>query len=322
VKAFALKNRYRNIFQPSFMKLLFSFLLLMVLSCHLGAQDNAATNDLSATNSPSVAPIKNLHGFEGIDVWKDIEYANVKGHSLKLDIYIPEKGARPLPLIVYIHGGAWMAGDKSGGLANSVLQHGFALACVEYRFSQVAIFPAQIQDCKTAVRWLRTHATDYGYNPDKIGAWGDSAGGHLVTMLGVTPNHPELEGDDEGNPGVSSQVQAVCDFYGPSNLLVLDPHAAGDAVPKLLGGEPNQFQEKAKKASPFFYVTSDACPFLIEQGDKDPLVPLQQSIDLNDALQKAGVESTLYVVKGGGHGFNDPTAFENVIKFFTHHLKN
>lgn len=297
--------------------------LLLILSLSLlWAQDTTTTNSLSATNSPSVAPVKNLPGFEGIDAWKDIEYANVKGHSLKLDIYIPEKSPRPLPLIVYIHGGAWMALDKNEGLANRVLQHGFALACVEYRFSQVAVFPAQIQDCKTAVRWLRTHAADYGYNPDKIGAWGDSAGGHLVALLGVTANNHELEGAEEGSPGVSSQVQAVCDFYGPSNLLVLDPHAADSAIPKLLGVQPSQNEEKAKKASPLFYVTSDACPFLIEHGDKDPLVPMQQSIDLNDALQKAGVESTLYLVKGGGHGFGDPVAYDNVIKFFTHHLKN
>jgi acetyl esterase/lipase len=304
------------------MKLLASLLLLGLFSNQLGAQDNAATNGLSATDSTSVAPpLKSPPGFNGIDVWKDIEYANVKGHSLKLDIYIPEKGSRPLPLVVYIHGGGWMAGDKTEGLANSVLQHGFALACVEYRFSQVTIFPAQIEDCKAAVRWLRAHASDYGYNPDKIGAWGDSAGGHLVSMLGVTSKHPELEGD-EGNPEVSSQVQAVCDFYGPSNLLLMDPRIADSAVPKLLGGPIDQNQEKARKASPLFYVTSDACPFLIVHGDKDPIVPIQQSIDLNDTLQKAGVESTLYIVKGGGHGFGDPNAYESVIKFFTHYLKN
>ena len=261
---------------------------------------------------------------DGVDVWKDVEYANVKGHSLKLDLYVPENAPRPVPLIIDIHGGGWMALDKNEMVARGALQQGFAVASIDYRLSQEAIFPAQIQDSKAAVRWLRAHAAEYGLNPDKIGAWGDSAGGHLVALLGLTANHPEFEGD-EGNPTISSQVQAVCDFYGPSDFLSIDQRAADTladaALPKLLGGLIENNLAKARQASPISYVTTNACPFLIVHGDKDPLVPLQQSVELNAALQKAGATSQLYIVKGGGHGFNSPEAFANVIAFFDKYLK-
>jgi acetyl esterase/lipase len=270
------------------------------------------------------APQKGLQGFEGINVWKDVEYANVDGHSLKLDIYIPENATAPVPLIVDVHGGGWMADDKTEMVARGILEHGFAVAGIDYRLSGVAIFPAQIYDCKAAVRWLRAHAAAYGLNPDKIGAWGDSAGGHLVALLGLTADHPELEGA-EGNTNISSRVQAVCDFYGPTDLWTTDHHladtVADNAVPRLIGGLIEQNVEKARLASPLNYVSSNACPFLIVHGDKDPIVPLEQSIALNDALQKVGVPTQLYVVKGGGHGFGDPQAYEQALTFFNHWLK-
>jgi acetyl esterase/lipase len=157
-------------------------------------------------------------------------------------------------------------------------------------------------------------------NPDEIGVWGDSAGGHLAALMGTTMDDPSLEGD-EGNSGVSSRVQAVCDFYGPSNMLTMDQHVADDAVPRLLGGPADENVEKARQASPLFHVTAKAAPFLIEHGDLDNIVPLQQSADLNDALKKAGVDSSLYVVKGGKHGFGDPQAYEAVAEFFNKRLK-
>ncbi|MGC9941694.1 MAG: GDSL-type esterase/lipase family protein [Verrucomicrobiota bacterium] len=270
------------------------------------------------------APQRHLPGLEGINVWKDIEYANVDGHSLKLDLYVPANVPAPVPLIVDVHGGGWMSLDKNEMIARGMIQHGFAVASIDYRLSEVAIFPAQIYDCKAAVRWLRAHAGEYGYNPDKIGAWGDSAGGHLVSLLGLTADHPELEGS-EGNPNISSRVQAVCDFYGPSDLWTTDHHladaVANNAVPRLLGGLIEHNLDKARRASPLFYVSSNACPFLIEHGDHDPLVPLEQSIALNAALLNAGVPSQLYVVKGGGHGFGEPHAYELVLAFFNQYLK-
>jgi acetyl esterase/lipase len=261
---------------------------------------------------------------QGVDVWKDVEYAKVDGYSLKLDLYVPENVAAPVPLIVDVHGGGWMAVDKTEMIARGIIPHGFAVASIDYRLSGQAIFPAQIYDCKAAVRWLRAHATAYRLNPDKIGAWGDSAGGHLVALLGLTADHPELEGD-EGNLNFSSRVQAVCDFYGPTDLWTTDHHladtVADNAVPRLIGGLIEQNVEKARLASPLNYVSSNACPFLIEHGDKDPIVPLEQSIALNDALQKVGVPTQLYVVKGGGHGFGDPQAYALALAFFNHYLK-
>lgn len=284
---------------------------------------NILEKDYSAGITSS-EPLKHLPGLEGINVWKDVEYANVDGHSLKLDLYVPENLSAPVPLVIDVHGGGWMAVDKSELIARSLIGHDFAVASIDYRLSGVAIFPAQIYDCKAAVRWLRAHAAEYGYNPDKIGAWGDSAGGHLVSLLGLTANNPALEGN-EGNTNVSSRVQAVCDFYGPSDLWSTDHHladtVADNAVPRLLGGLIEQNEDKARAASPLFYVSSNACPFLIVHGDKDPIVPLEQSIALNDALQKAGVPTQLYIVKGGGHGFGDPHAYELAAAFFKQYLQ-
>ena len=270
--------------------------------------------------APFQPPLKSPPGFNGIDVWKNVVYTRVKNHSLKLDIYIPQEAPRPVPLVIYIHGGGWSALDKTEGFANFLLSHGFAVASIDYRFSQEEIFPAQLDDCKAAVRWLRAHAADYGYGADKIGAIGDSAGGHLVSMLGVTGNDPKWEGT-EGNPGVSSSVQAVADYFGPSNLLTMNPTVAGNAVPRLIGGLPSQIPDKAREASPISYVSAKACPFIIVQGDSDVIVNPQQSIDLNAALQKAGVDSQLYLIKGAGHGANDEKARGLVVALFKKYLQ-
>jgi len=296
----------------------FLLLILCWTSSFAMAQDNPAPSSRPASPAPGIGT--SVETVDGIEIHKDLEYARPDGHPLALDLYIPVDAPKPVPLVIYIHGGGWMSGSKSEGLAKPILKHGFALANIDYRLSQVAIYPAQIYDCKAAVRWLRAHATNYGLSPDEIGAWGESAGGALVSLLGTTANHPELEGD-EGNAGVSSQVQAVCDFYGPTNMLTMDPRVANACVPKLLGGPIDQNQDKARAASSLFYVSGKACPFLIAHGDVDPIVPFQQSIDLNDALQKAGVDSSLYVVFGGGHPFHDQGAIDQAITFFERHLK-
>jgi len=263
----------------------------------------------------------------GIDVRRDVEYANVDGKSLTLDLYLPKPGAQPMPVVMWVHGGGWQSGNKDNPWCLPLVKSGFAVASINYRLSQEAIFPAQIYDCKAAVRWLRAHAGDYGINPDKIGAAGGSAGGHLVALLGTTAQNPELEGG-EGNPGVSSRVQAVCDLFGPSDFVALagqdawwKNEYAARVVAQLLGGPVADNEAKARQASPLFHVSAQSCPFYIAHGDKDPLVPLQQSVELNDALQKAGVASTLYVVKGGGHGFQDPAATQGMIDFFRHYLQ-
>ena len=270
--------------------------------------------------APAPPPIDSPPGFNNVDVWKNITYAKVGKHRLKLDIYVPHGGSRPLPLVVYIHGGGWCSLDKTEGFANFLLDHGYALACIDYRFSQEALFPAQIYDCKAAIRWLRAHAGQYPYKGDKIGVIGDSAGGHLVAMLGVTNDNPVFEGD-EGNAGVSSSVQAVCDYFGPTNFLTIDPSIADHAIPRLIGGMPADIPDKAKAASPSTYVSAKAAPFVIVQGEKDNTVAPQQSIDFNDALQKAGVDSQLRIIPGAGHGCNDGAAIDMDVALFNKYIR-
>jgi acetyl esterase/lipase len=276
-------------------------------------------------------PQKRRTAPQGMDAHLDIEYAKPDNTPLRLDLYLPKNIKGSVPVIIAIHGGGWTGGDKRGVPVIGMVRNGYAVASINYRFSQQAIFPAQIEDCKAAVRWVRAHAAEYHIDPDRIGAWGDSAGGHLVALLATTAEVKKLEGD-EGNPGVSSRVQAVCDWYGPTDLVtiasqegpdaVLHPDTPDSPVSKLLGGPAPENKEKAEAASPITYVSKEAAPILIMHGDKDPLVPLAQSEEFRDALKKAGAEVELYVVKGAGHGFpNDPKLVKKLIDFFDEHLK-
>jgi len=266
----------------------------------------------------------------GVKVLRDVEYAKVDGKSMALDLYLPDRpaGAR-LPLVIWVHGGAWRAGSKDGTPAVALLRDGFAVASISYRLSQAAKFPAQINDCKGAVRFLRANAAKYNLDPNAFGAWGSSAGGHLVALMGTAGDANELEGDVGGNVGVSSRVQAVCDFFGPTDFMAMKglpstiQHMSADSPEsQLLGAPVAENPDRAKQASPVTYVTKDDPPFLICHGDKDMTVPLNQSELLNDALTKAGVTSELYVVKGAGHGqFRDPAVGEKVRAFFIKTLK-
>jgi acetyl esterase/lipase len=267
-----------------------------------------------------------------VDVQRDIIYASPGNIPVKLDLYVPTGLAKPPPIVIYIHGGGWEGGNKENPFPLGLTKQGFAFASIEYRLSQVAIFPAQIYDCKAAVRWVRANADKYHYNADKIGLIGDSAGGHLVALLGTTANDPKLEGD-EGNVGVSSAVQAVVDYYGPTDFISLPDQVTPEQranldnpVTHLFGspiwnkGPVADKQEIAQLASPVFHITSTASPFFILHGDHDPIVPLKQSVEFNNALQKAGVETHLAVIKGGGHGFNDPPSAQAATDFLKKHL--
>jgi acetyl esterase/lipase len=243
---------------------------------------------------------------EGGRKLSDIEYARAGGKPILLDLYLPPKGEARPPLLVWIHGGGWRQGSKEHCPAAPFTKDGYAVASINYRLTDVAPFPAQIEDCKAAIRWLRAHAKEHGYDPDRIGVWGGSAGGHLVALLGTSGGVKELEGK-EGDPDVSSRVQAVCDYFGPTDLTALGDTSqrmdrAGSAVGLLLGGTPSEHMDKARAASPITYISKDDPPFLIVHGDRDPLVPLHQSEILYEALKKAGVKATLDVVKGAGHG--------------------
>lgn len=290
---------------------------------------------LQAADTKPAAPTKTIP--PGVKLLPNIEYASVNGKSLLLDLYLPDTSGKPLPVIMFVHGGGWVAGSKSDYKPIFLTEFGYAVASINYRFSQEAPFPAQIQDCKAAVRWLRAHARFYNLDRSRIGVWGTSAGGHLVALLGTSGDVKELEGD-EGNLDQSSRVQAVCDWYGPTDFLKIDEEAAQSAlgdhrmnanspdslVSKLIGGPIQKNKDKVALANPLTFVSKDDPPFLIIHGDKDSTVPLAQSEILRDALQKAGVEVKLIVLPGAIHGdpqFRTPETFQKVLDFFDAHLK-
>ena len=261
----------------------------------------------------------------GIKLVQDLQYVENGHERNRLDLYLPEKAEGQLPLIVWIHGGAWWAGSKQGCPAVFLTAKGYAVASINYRLSQHAVFPAQIEDCKAAIRWLRANADKYHLDADHIGVWGSSAGGHLVAMLGTTGNVKELEGTG-GNLDQFSRVQCVVDWFGPTDMTTMGRQADKPDTPvaKLIGGPVQENLEKARKASPMTYVGKDSAPFLIMHGDQDNTVPLQQSEVLAEALKKAGVEARLVVIKGNGHGgpdFNSPENRKMIEDFFAKHLK-
>jgi acetyl esterase/lipase len=265
-----------------------------------------------------------------VTTYRDLAYVTDGHQRQKLDLYLPEQGENR-PLLIWIHGGAFRMGSKEGSsddpLPFDYLARGYALASINYRLSQHALFPAQIQDCKAAVRWLRTHAARFKLDPDRFLAWGPSAGGHLATMLGTAG---QVTGFDVGeNLHVSSRVQAVVDYFGPTDFLQMDSqrlpdgqiHDAPDSPEsQLVGGPIQENKEKVARANPITYVTVYAPPFLIVHGDQDPLVPCQQSVLLAQALQKAGIDVTFYTVNGAGHGgFTDPRVPELTRAFLAKH---
>jgi acetyl esterase/lipase len=265
----------------------------------------------------------------GVKVMRDLEYANVDGRKLLLDLYLPEKATEPLPVIIGIHGGGWAAGSKEGAQGVRQAGRGYAVACIGYRLSGEAIFPAQIEDCKAAVRWLRAHARDYGLDPDHFGATGHSAGGHLSSLLGTTGSIREFDKGDHLEQ--SSRVRAVCALSGPTDLLQMDAHALAKAPLKhdapnspesrLIGGAIQENKDKAARANPIVYVSKDCPPFLLIHGDQDPLVPPHQAELLADALKSAGIEVKLHLVAGAGHGVGGREVNDLIDQFFDSHLK-
>lgn len=263
-----------------------------------------------------------------IQVYKDIAYVK-DGHEMqKLDLYVPES-SRKLPLVIRVHGGAWRTGDKANAPLE-YLKEGYAVASINYRLSQHATFPAQIEDCKAAIRWLRAHAEKYNLNPDRFGVWGTSAGAHLVALLGTTGDTTCFDVGEYLNE--SSAVQAVADFYGPTDFLQMDDHlpeeAATHNLPEspesvLVGGQITKMKDAVKRANPITYVSSKDSPFLIVHGDSDLTVPHHQSELLDAALKKANIPVQFYTVKGAGHGhFKDLQVNMLTNEFFARYLKD
>lgn len=262
-------------------------------------------------------------------VMKNIEYSRTAQGPVYLDLYIPGDAQEARPLIVWIHGGGWHVekDSRTQFIPARMVGRGYVLASISYRDSRSAPFPAQIQDCKAAIRYLRARAREYRIDPKRIGVWGISAGGHLSALLGTSGKVKELEGEGGLNGNISSSVQAVCDFCGPTDVLALEAPNEGfkpmvEQLRKdLLGGPPEAKQDLAKAASPLTYVDSEDPPFLIMHGDADPLVPLSQSEALYEALRARGVDVTLAVIKDGNHVFWGPEVNRQVDAFFDRHLK-
>lgn len=256
-------------------------------------------------------------------VQRNIEYARAGNHALLLDLYLPRNAVKPYPLVIRIHGGGWRSGSKDSKEGIGLTKLGFALASIDYRLSRQATFPAQIHDCKAAVRFLRANATTWGIDGTRIGVWGTSAGGHLAALLGTTGDMPELEGD-LGNPGVSSRVQAVLDASGPTDLTA--KVGQGDRVEMLFGGSPSEHPELARAASPILFITPDDPPFLVLNGARDLPALVEQGRQFADVLQKTGVPVQYYVIPRAGHDVmefirEDPKLAPMPFNFFQYYLR-
>lgn len=259
-----------------------------------------------------------------------VQFAEVGDQKLLLDLYLPAD-ARNRPLLVWVHGGAWRSGSRDNPPLGFLLEAGYAVASVDYRLSPVARFPAQVHDIKGAIRFLRARQTTYGYEARKVGILGSSAGGHLAALVGVTNSHNDLEGNVGGNTDQSSSVQAIVDYYGPTNFLTIlkqsTPHGLGVRVPALellLGGVPDDQPELARMASPVLHVDRADPPLLMLHGDQDPQVPINQSHELQGAYQQQGLDARLEVVHGGAHGgdgFFDTNRNRLVQSFLDRHLR-
>lgn len=262
----------------------------------------------------------------------DIVYAP-KSAAQKLDIYFPSEGNGPFPVIIFIHGGGFEMGDKKSFELHPALQglkHGYAVVSVNYRLSGEAIFPAQIQDVKAAIRFLRANARTYKLNPDKFATWGASAGGNLSAMAGTTGDVTEFDDASLGNIQQSSKVQAVVDWFGPIAFNEMDQqfkargkgradhNNAASPESKLLGKAITAIPELVKRANPSTYISKNDPPFFIEHGMEDPLVPTEQSENFYTELVKVlGHDKvTLVLLKDTSHGGKQFNSQENLDKVY------
>jgi len=274
----------------------------------------------------------------------DIPYTSTSP-AQKLDVYLPDEGDGPFPVIVSIHGGAFMGCDKADMQVMPMLEglkRGYAVVAINYRLSSEAKFPALVQDAKAAIRWIRANAPRYGFDPNRIAAWGGSAGGYQATMLGVSTHVPELQDPSLGNADQSCGVQAVVTWFGPTDFLKMDEyliergltpppgqnHNAADSPESLLLGQKiTEVPEQVRAANPETYITPDAPPFFIQHGAQDPVVPVQMSIYLAAKLEQAiGKDQVrLDLLEGAGHGdpkFETPENVTKVLDWLDQHLKH
>jgi acetyl esterase/lipase len=267
--------------------------------------------------------------FPDVDVQRDIVYKNINGLSLGLDIYSPKSVTHPLPVVIWLHGHRWIRGSKEQHPPFNLMAHGYIIVSIDYRLAGEAPFPAAIEDCKAAVRWIRANAANYHFDSDHIGAWGHSAGGHLAALLGTSGGVAELEGAGD-NSSYSSRVQAVCVMSAPSDLLQFyetvskstdgPARRAKSAIEQFLGGPVEQNRAKAIAASPTTYVSKDDAAFLIIHGESDNSIPVSQAEEFYNKLKAAGVDATLEI-PSRGHGVGAPQYASEITAFFDKHLK-
>jgi acetyl esterase/lipase len=320
--------------------------LLTSASCETSITENVNTpSPAASTEQASVMPARGSRGgsstFASVaPTHTDLSYAT-QSEAQKLDLYIPATGTGPFPVVIMVHGGGFMFGDKADGAGltgvDQLMAAGYAVASINYRLSGEAQYPAQIHDAKASVRFLRANAAQYNLNPDKIGAWGASAGGNLVSLLGTTCGTAELEGADMGNADQSSCVQAVVDWFGPIDFLKMDEQFAGTGCPqthdaadspesKLVGAAIQTVPDLVVTTNPMNYITEDDAPFFIENGTADCNIPPVQNKNLADALRAIiGTEKVVYTsLEGAGHGGSEFETAENlnqVIAFLDQYLK-
>jgi acetyl esterase/lipase len=300
-------------------------ILLHCIFCLMACGGHKMTN-ADTTN------IKNKH--------IDIAYASASP-SQKMDIYLPDSG-KNFPVIVSIHGGAFMFGDKQDEQLTPMLEglkRGYAVVSINYRLSNEAIFPAQIFDVKAAIRYIKANASQYGLDSSRVAVWGGSAGGYLSTMIGVTPHVASLEDLNMGNSQVSSSVKAVVDWFGPVNFLTMDEafqksnkgkadhNDANSPESKLLGAAITTVPEKVKNANPETYLTANGTRFLIQHGTEDQFVPFEQSQSLYEKMKPIlGEQNVTFLpivgAKHGGQQFNTKENLNIVFDFLDKNLKN
>ena len=257
----------------------------------------------------------------------DLVFGKGGDADLKLDLAMPADGDGPFPAVVCVHGGGWVGGDRKqmSQTIRTLARRGYVAVSPDYRLAPHDHFPAPVEDCKAAVRWLRANAAKYHIDPDHIGAVGFASGGHLACMLGMTEKGDGLEGMG-GNADQSSRVQAVASFFGPTDLTAKDwgPDVAARNLIPLLGGTPEDQPEAYRKASPLTYAGKESAPLLLVHGAADKMVPVEQSRKLYDKIAAAGGSATLIVVEGEGHGFRPEKLREclvEMIAFFDKQLK-
>lgn len=241
-----------------------------------------------------------------VTIRRDIEFTHRHTGPLLLDLYLP--GGGPAPVVLWLHGGGWFTGDRTlaPDLCRYFAERGIAMASIEYRLSPVALYPAQLHDVRSALRYLRRTAGDWNLDPHRIAVWGSSAGGHLAALVGLTGHLDRLDGEDDSG---DASVSAVAESYGPADLsesAPLMPNGEASPESRLLGGPPDVLVAAARAASPLHHVTAAAPPFQISHGTGDTVVPCRHSERLHAALTAAGVDSRLYLLDGYRHGFLNP----------------